>query len=457
MKHLTIYLLCLLTLPIYAQKGLHSKLKQDFDISVKTKASLTSYRSEKQLSNSERSSKKFGWDEITNEWFLTGSTWSAYNNNELVEYLEYDAQGLPYSKTTNTIESNKLVVTSVYEIFINGNWEKQTKNIIENDNQGRKLREESFYWNNNQWIMTSGNKTIVEVNSSQKTVETDYIFNENIKSYVAINRRVINSNDGKLEEIITQTPTNEGWVNTSAEGYDYNANGQISNIYYFSFDGIQWKNEELISNIEWHDYHQLQASIMELKVWNGVDWESREKVINQFKMNGGVSSITFNYINNEWVYEMRFEEEFDINKNPKGYKVEKYQDNTWLVLYENVMEYTYDMENRLTQSVLKVNDGKKLTNVYKEVFNYQRTTGIAQQTLELSIFPNPSTDYIQIKTADDKTGELNIYSLSGQLLKTSRIDDASNNKIYVEDLITGIYVVEFKTESGNYISKLSKR
>lgn len=457
MKHLTIYLLCLFMVPSYAQKGLHSKLKQGFDLSVESKSKFYANRIENQNKNSEKSSKKYAWDEFTNQWVFSGSTWSEYdNNNELVEFVEYDEQGLPYSRTTNTIESSKLVIASIYELFINGSWEKQTKHIIENDNQGRKLREESFYWNKNQWEMTSGNKTIVEVNSSQKTIETDYVFNENIKSYVTSNRRIINSNDGRVEEIIMQTPSNEGWINTNAEGYDYSTNGQIANIYYLTWDGVQWKNEELISDIDWFNYQELQANTMLLQVWNGIDWEPQQKVSNEYKRNGGVSSTTFNYIDNEWVYEMRYEEEFDMHKNPKGYKVEKYQDNNWLVLYENVMEYTYDAQNRLTESILKINDGIKLSNVYKEEFSYEKTTGINQQTFALSIFPNPSTDYVQIK-AEEEQGIVNIYNLSGQLVKTNAIENSSSNKIYVEDLISGIYLVEFKTETKTYTSKLSKR
>ena len=70
-----------------------------------------------------------------------------------------------------------------------------------------------------------------------------------------------------------------------------------------------------------------------------------------------------------------------------------------------------------------------------------------------AIYPNPATNYVNIKLADNSFFEkANIYSITGQFIKTS-----SNKTIDVSDLYSGIYLVEVETDQGKSVTKIVKR
>jgi hypothetical protein len=75
----------------------------------------------------------------------------------------------------------------------------------------------------------------------------------------------------------------------------------------------------------------------------------------------------------------------------------------------------------------------------------------------LKIYPNPATNYITIETPNNNYEKIKteIYSVDGKLLKTEQTEN--RERINVETLKTGVYVV--KTTDGNkiYTNKLLKR
>ena len=72
---------------------------------------------------------------------------------------------------------------------------------------------------------------------------------------------------------------------------------------------------------------------------------------------------------------------------------------------------------------------------------------------EFALYPNPATDYLNIKISNNSTFEkANIYSITGQFIKT-----ASKKTIDVSDLFSGIYLVEIETNQGKSVTKIVKR
>jgi hypothetical protein len=457
MKHLTIYVLCLFTTPLYAQKGLRSKLNEEITVQNSINSTSKRFLEAKVLHKTEKTVNKFSWDQNNNIWEFSGSSTAVLNgNNEIQEETEYDINGNLTSRITYSIDATKLIACTIFDSYSNGIWVHNNKSEIEKDTEGRILREEYFYWENNDWILSNGKKTVIENVSLELAYETDLVTDDQTKTYQPILKRSISFSNGNLSEIITQQFESSAWINISAEGYDYDATGKISSIIYLTWNSNQWVNKELYTNIDWHDYAKKQLNFVELKTWDGINWNNSQKAIYQYKLNGSVSSISFNYLNNEWVYAYRLNEEYDANNNPKSYKIEQFENNNWKTVVETSIEYTYDNLNRLVQSITKLYDGQNWYNLFKEVIEFKSTTGIAQRKLELNVFPNPTTDYFTINMKEASSGTLNIYNQQGQLLISQRIENTEDKRIDISEFKAGTYIVNFISGYEVLVTKVVK-
>ncbi|MFM9423295.1 MAG: hypothetical protein RIR06_1756 [Bacteroidota bacterium] len=76
---------------------------------------------------------------------------------------------------------------------------------------------------------------------------------------------------------------------------------------------------------------------------------------------------------------------------------------------------------------------------------------------DLSIFPNPTTENIQINLPQEATGNLNIYNVYGQLVQTMFISNMNKFSCDVSNLASGLYQVSFVTEQYVWSSQLIKK
>ena len=103
--------------------------------------------------------------------------------------------------------------------------------------------------------------------------------------------------------------------------------------------------------------------------------------------------------------------------------------NTWLGLsFGERSPFTPTEANNATLSV---------ASVYKKA--------------SFNIYPNPTSDFIQIETSEN-IREINIYSSLGQKVMASQ-----ETKINVKSLKSGVYWVEIKTKSGSTVHKIVKK
>ncbi len=79
------------------------------------------------------------------------------------------------------------------------------------------------------------------------------------------------------------------------------------------------------------------------------------------------------------------------------------------------------------------------------------TTLAEDKKCDITIFPNPATDWLHISGVDDDT-QLEIYTTTGKLIKTSQ-----GNAINVESLQHGIYLIQIKSDNSTTIGKFIKR
>jgi tRNA(Ile2) C34 agmatinyltransferase TiaS len=81
---------------------------------------------------------------------------------------------------------------------------------------------------------------------------------------------------------------------------------------------------------------------------------------------------------------------------------------------------------------------------------------LAEENISFNIYPNPVNDKLYIET-QTQTQTIEIYDVYGrqQDYKTTRLQ--GNVVIDVENLKSGIYFVEIKTNEGNIVKRIVKQ
>ena len=74
----------------------------------------------------------------------------------------------------------------------------------------------------------------------------------------------------------------------------------------------------------------------------------------------------------------------------------------------------------------------------------------------VSIFPNPSTDFININWQESSFAKVSIYNMNGQLIQCKNIQKG-NNTIEVSAIPRGAYLLKFRDENGVYTQVFSKQ
>ncbi len=76
---------------------------------------------------------------------------------------------------------------------------------------------------------------------------------------------------------------------------------------------------------------------------------------------------------------------------------------------------------------------------------------------DLSVFPNPATDYISVKDNGDAVGYVTVFNLVGK--KVKEFEFVKGEQYYVADLMKGMYLVQVLDRSKRTLvtHKLDKR
>lgn len=81
---------------------------------------------------------------------------------------------------------------------------------------------------------------------------------------------------------------------------------------------------------------------------------------------------------------------------------------------------------------------------------YPSTTGIKNVVSQpnVKLYPNPANEFINIQMDRNTSGTVKIYDISGRLVNTYKIENASQSTINIQHLDKGIYII--KTEDTNH-------
>jgi|GEM_PF-6617788 len=69
----------------------------------------------------------------------------------------------------------------------------------------------------------------------------------------------------------------------------------------------------------------------------------------------------------------------------------------------------------------------------------------------VSVYPNPTTDFLNWNSSIEEVSQVNIFDLSGKIVRRF---DRPSSQVYLEDLEDGLYLVNIKTDSQTYSEKV---
>jgi hypothetical protein len=143
------------------------------------------------------------------------------------------------------------------------------------------------------------------------------------------------------------------------------------------------------------------------------------------------------------------------NRTHRGYFIEYSHDgNNWEGFgFVNGTGKT-DGESAYTYTMGKVFSGTVYFRVKQLELNGSANYSAVKKinlntTIDLKVWPNPATDLIQIN-AGNKTGKVSIMDASGRVIKSTLLS-AGINRISVNDLNRGLYMVTFNSNQGDLL------
>jgi hypothetical protein len=91
----------------------------------------------------------------------------------------------------------------------------------------------------------------------------------------------------------------------------------------------------------------------------------------------------------------------------------------------------------------------------QQPYEISTTVGIKETSisLELAVYPNPTTDYLTLKVADFETLNFQLVDLQGKIIENKKVT-ASNTTIKMEELPKAVYFIN--VTKGNQLIKTFK-
>jgi hypothetical protein len=84
--------------------------------------------------------------------------------------------------------------------------------------------------------------------------------------------------------------------------------------------------------------------------------------------------------------------------------------------------------------------------------------GINKQELAIGLYPNPTSDFINIvNTSDIQLEGVKIYDMYGRLIREVAITNSNTQNINLSDLSSGVYMLHMYNDQLNTVKRVIKK
>jgi len=237
-----------------------------------------------------------------------------------------------------------------------------------------------------------------------------------------VNKSLITNtyNNGKLEIGLNQNWEGADWVNGTQDHYTYNGDGLVQQILTEVWDEDTWR--EATRNTLEYDVNGNNTHYLRERSVNGDPWQNFYQITREFDDYNNLSTeLKENWSNDAWENDYYYAETYDTRQNFTAYLVQYWLDE-WV--NSDSGHYYYTLASAIEPSPVILS--------------------------QVSIFPNPAAQMIQISTGSlsNNANRVSLYSLSGELLMEKSVTSKEISFLDVSSLLPGLYYVSVSSDQG---------
>src|SRR6478735_553296 len=296
---------------------------------------------------------------------------------------------------------------------------------------------------------------------------------------------------GQPLEIITEDKNLTSWTNSSRETYVYNPAGFVTEftayqwlnnswvpmqkfIYGFAvatnppnsmtiqtYNGGVWENQTRYQNITWHNFNQGEYLNREEQTWNMNSWVNQSKEIVVYDQLGGSVNVSQFWNGLAWENAGRSYITLNTHSDITTLKRDTWQNNTWVPVQERQFLLTYNSASQLIETISR--EWNSMTNIMqnsgKTTYSNFQVLGTtkALPALTVQVYPNPTTDLLQISAQETSNMQATLTDLTGKLVLSQNLPATSKRQLNLSALAKGTYLLRLETQKCTSVQKIIKQ
>lgn len=339
-------------------------------------------------------------------WVNSSGTNYAYENNNLKIEIDLFWTGTSWEisgKTTYSYNANNKATEEVYQNYNTSSsmYENEDRVVFTYNGNGDLSKIEGYIWDTGVWIIESMSTLAYTGTTLTGGFSEDY----DGSTWVNTFQSTLSYMDGNISQIIEEewNATIVDWELDGRNTFTYDSNDKISSVVYDNRNDVVWEESFTVTYV-------LDG--------NGNRTSETETY------SGGGSFIT-TYIYDTSALMSSFDNPFaDYNGLEYLYEDHPHVNKVLSSISTSNFRSTYDYNN-----VLTVNE-----NLYK-------------RPVSLEIFPNPTTDYVTVKSSET-IDYITVFNALG-----SKIISTKDKKISVSHLPKGVYLMYISLANGSALVK----
>lgn len=343
---------------------------------------------------------------------IGGGTWMnvngsnyTYENNNLKTETDFFWNGINWEesgKTTYTYNVNNKATLEVYQSYNSSTSMYENEERIEYtyNGNGDLVSIEGFTWETGAWVAESRSTIMYSGTTLTSGFSEDYNGSVWVNTFQSTLYR---NGNGTIDEIIEEEWNGSAWVLDGRDTFTYNGSN-ISSVKYDERNGAVW-----------------EESFTTTYVLDGNG--NRTSETDTFVGGGSPETITYTY---------------DMSAQMSSFDNPFADYNGLEYLYED-----YPYFNKILSSTS--------TNNYRTTYDYNNVLSIDKvlnkSAVSLEIYPNPSTDYITVKSSEIINNIKIFDALGNEVISTNQ------KTITINHLSKGMYLVNVSLDGERFINK----
>ncbi len=393
----------------------------------------------------------FDWN--GNQWeFGYNSDREYHADGRIKQEILKDEFNNMFSKILYTYDAQNRITEIYGEVITFTGWEPMLQTIYEYNAEGDLIKYEDRYWQNNAWEITNGMKYDITYDQRLGSKSTTESYFNGTAYDTSMKYIEYKSNNIVIAEETHQYTGNNTFVPIDKAVYLFD-NAVDTGILKYTWDGSNWEEDMLYCNYVWNNSSKDFLTNSNIYIKIGSDWDLYQREEFSQESNGGFGYLLQNYAGGLWIDNMRIKILNDVKGNRIVYIYDLFLNGDWQQLFKIEEEYTYDVEGNITEHIYKETDSNgDLQPISKDNYSLYSALGLSNHKLKsISLYPNPSSDYISTNEDYTLNEKYMIYDSTGKLVKSGVITEKS--KIDVRNLDAGVYIFKTKNTVANFIKK----